>query len=212
MFTSRAEHRLLLREDNADTRLTPIGREMGLVDDERWSFHERKHAAVEHEHTRLEARRIRVADASAAWCDRVLGGTVLTRDVTAMELLRRPGVSYDDVLELVGAPEMPASGGDLADDRLTAQLRTALEVRARYTGYIERAQEEIDRAQRNEHTTLPVDLDYRQLAGLSNEVRQKLSDIRPTTLGQAARVPGVTPVAVSILLVHLKKRSGARSL
>ena len=212
MFTSRAEHRLLLREDNADTRLTPIGREMGLVDDERWSFHERKHAAVEHEYTRLDAQRIRVADASAAWCDRVLGGTALTRDVTAMELLRRPGVSYDDVLELVGAPEMPASGSDLADDRLTAQLRTALEVRARYTGYIERAQEEIDRAQRNEHTTLPVDLDYRQLAGLSNEVRQKLSDIRPTTLGQAARVPGVTPVAVSILLVHLKKRSGARSL
>ena len=211
MFTSRAEHRLLLREDNADARLVPTGRALGLVDDERWRFHEAKHQAIGRETARFEARRIRAADAGAGWCARVLGGESLSRDLTAMELLRRPGVNYDDVLELIGAPEIPAGGdatGDDAasDDRLGPQLRTALDVRARYSGYIERAQDEIDRAQRNENTSLPGDLDYRSLAGLSNEVRQKLCEIRPATLGQAARVPGVTPVAVAILLVHLKKR------
>jgi tRNA uridine 5-carboxymethylaminomethyl modification enzyme len=140
----------------------------------------------------------------------VLGGNALSRDVSALELLRRPGVSYDDLLELIGAAQAAAGDapGEAPDERIDAQLRTALEVRARYTGYIERAQQEIERAQRNEHTRLPADLDYRQLAGLSHEVRQKLGELRPATLGQAARVPGVTPVAVSILLVHLKKRLG----
>jgi tRNA uridine 5-carboxymethylaminomethyl modification enzyme len=212
MFTSRAEHRLLLREDNADERLTPTGRTLGLVGEERWRFFERKRAAIAHETARFESRRIRAADADPAWCARVLGGESLSRDLTAMELLRRPGVGYDDVRELLG----PAARGDIhgddaaspetTDDRLAPQLRAALEVRARYSGYIERAQEEIERARRNEHTALPADLDYALLAGLSNEVRQKLVEIRPATLGQAARVPGVTPVAVSILLVHLKKR------
>ncbi len=202
MFTSRAEHRLLLREDNADARLTPTGRALGLVDDERWRFHEHKHRAIERETARFEARRIRLGEAGADWCVRVLGGETLSRDLTAMELLQRPGVYYDDVLELIGPPAAEAA----SDERLASQLRTALDVRARYRGYIERAAQEIERAQRNEHTTLPRDLDYRALAGLSNEVRQKLSEIRPATLGQAARVPGVTPVAVSILLVHLKKR------
>ena len=202
MFTSRAEHRLLLREDNADARLTPTGRALGLVDDERWRFQEAKHQAIERETARFEERRIRPGDARADWCARVLGGETLSRDLTAMELLRRPGVNYDDLLELIGPPEAEAA----SDERLAPQLRTALEVGARYNGYIERAQEEIERAQRNEHTRLPGDLDYRSLAGLSNEVRQKLGAIRPATLGQAARVPGVTPVAVSILLVHLKKR------
>jgi tRNA uridine 5-carboxymethylaminomethyl modification enzyme len=220
MFTSRAEHRLLLREDNADERLTPSGREMGLVDDGRWRFYEAKHAAIGREAARLEARRIRAADADAAWCARVLGGETLSRDLSAMELLRRPGVGYDDVLALIGpaalgdrdaddAASVDAAAGhaiDAHDDRLAPQLRTALEVRARYSGYIERAQAEIERARHNEHTALPLDLDYGSLAGLSNEVRQKLREIRPATLGQAARVPGVTPVAVSILLVHLKKR------
>ncbi len=209
MFTSRAEHRLLLREDNADERLTPTGRALGLVSDERWRFFERKRTAVADETARFETRRIRATDADAAWCARVLGGETLSRDLTAMELLRRPGVGYDDVQELLGpeASEATYTAADFADDdRLAPQLRTALEVRARYSGYIERAQEEIERARRNELTPLPPDLDYRALAGLSNEVRQKLVAIRPATLGQAARVPGVTPVAVSILLVHLKKR------
>ena len=206
MFTSRAEHRLLLREDNADARLTPTGRSLGLVDDERWRFHDAKQQAIERETARFEARRIHAAEAGAGWCARVLGGESLSRDLTAMELLRRPGVNYDDVLEVIGAPEILAGEDAAGDDRLAPQLRTALDVRARYSGYIERAQQEIERARRNEHTTLPGDLDYRALAGLSNEVRQKLCEIRPATLGQAARVPGVTPVAVSILLVHLKKR------
>ena len=216
MFTSRAEHRLLLREDNADERLTPAGREMGLVNDERWQFNEAKQAAIAREAARFESSRIRAADADAAWCERVLGsGERLSRDATAMELLRRPGVGYEDVLALIlrneidAAPE-PAGSAVCAtaavDDRLGPQLRMALEVRARYSGYIERAQAEIERARSNEHTPLPGDLDYASLAGLSNEVRQKLREIRPSTLGQAARVPGVTPVAVSILLVHLKKR------
>ena len=205
MFTSRAEHRLLLREDNADTRLTPVGRDMGLVDDARWSFFERKHRAIDRELARLGERRISPAQPTAAWCERVLDGVPLARDVSAMELLRRPGVRYDDLLELIGAAAA-AAPEELDDDRIAAQLKVALEVRARYTGYIERAQEEIERARRNEHTALPSDFDYRQLAGLSNEVRQKLSEIRPATLGQAARISGVTPAAVAILLVHLKKR------
>jgi tRNA uridine 5-carboxymethylaminomethyl modification enzyme len=206
MFTSRAEHRLLLREDNADTRLTPIGRQLGLVDDERWAFHERKHAAIDRELERLEGHRISANTPGDDWRQRVLGGAALARDLTAMELLRRPGVHHVDLLELIGPPEVVAGESGPADERIAAQLGPALEVRARYTGYIERAQEEIERARHNEHTPLPADLDYQRLAGLSNEVRQKLAEIRPATLGQAARVPGVTPVAVGILLVHLKKR------
>jgi tRNA uridine 5-carboxymethylaminomethyl modification enzyme len=205
MFTSRAEHRLLLREDNADARLTPLGREMGLVDDARWAYFERKQRTIERELARLSARRIGPAEADGAWCERVLGRAALTREQSAMELLRRPGVRYEDLLELVGRGDA-ALQEEPADGRIEAQLKVALEVRARYTGYIERAQEEIERARRHEHTALPSDLDYGQLAGLSNEVRQKLGDIRPATLGQAARVAGVTPAAVAILLVHLKKR------
>ncbi len=128
------------------------------------------------------------AEPTEAWCERVLGGAPLGRELSAMELLRGPGVRYDDLLELIGRRRSCAAGGP-AGRRIDAQLRLALEVRARYSGYIERAQEEIERARRNEHTALPSDLDYGQLAGLSNEVRQKLGEIRPATLGQAARVP-----------------------
>ena len=211
MFTSRAEHRLLLREDNADERLTPKGRELKLVDAERWDFFATKRRCIDAEVSRLDARRVRVAEPSAAWCERVLRAPALSRDVTALELLRRPGVGYDDVLELIGTA---ADGtGDApaleADSRIAEQLRRALEVRATYSGYIERAEAEIGRTLRHEHTVLPTDLNYRALAGLSNEVRQKLAEIRPATLGQAARVPGVTPAAVSILLVHLKRSSAS---
>jgi tRNA uridine 5-carboxymethylaminomethyl modification enzyme len=205
MFTSRAEHRLLLREDNADARLTPAGRELGLIDDRRWEFFERKQRAIEAELARFSACRISPGQISEAWCARVLGGAPLARELSAMELLRRPGVRYDDLLELIGDPDR-AVREEPADERIEEPLKLALEVRARYTGYIERAEGEIERARRNEHTALPSDLDYAQLAGLSNEVRQKLSEIRPATLGQAARVSGVTPAAVAILLVHLKKR------
>ncbi len=152
MFTSRAEHRLLLREDNADLRLTPIGRDLGVVDDERWSFFERKRLLIE------------------------TGGS--------------------------------AEG---VDDRLPDQLRAELEARTKYAGYIKRQEEEVERQRRNEETRLPADLDFATLNGLSHEVRQHLAQVRPATVGQAARIPGVTPAAVSILLVHLKKRSMLRS-
>jgi tRNA uridine 5-carboxymethylaminomethyl modification enzyme len=202
MFTSRAEHRLLLREDNADLRLTPIGRELGLVDDERWAFFEAKRAGTVVERERFENTRIKAVDIPADWQSRVLGDSSMRDVVTAFDLLRRPEVSYEHVIELIGAaPE--------TDLRLAAQVRAQIEVAAKYAGYIERQEEEIARQRRNEETRLPEDLDYSRVAGLSNEVRQKLSDVRPATVGQAARVAGVTPAAVSILLVHLKKSSRA---
>jgi tRNA uridine 5-carboxymethylaminomethyl modification enzyme len=204
MFTSRAEHRLLLREDNADLRLTPTGRELGLVDDERWRFFEQKQRLCEQEMARLENTRVHPSTLSRAWADRVLGAP-LGRDCSAFDLLRRPEVSYDHVLEIVGAPEPPT------DDRLPQQVRAQVEVRAKYAGYIERQQDEIERQRRNEETSLPLDLDYAQITGLSHEVRQKLEQARPATLGQAGRIPGVTPAALSILLVHLKKRSLSRA-
>jgi tRNA uridine 5-carboxymethylaminomethyl modification enzyme len=220
MFTSRAEHRLLLREDNADLRLTPLGRELGLVEDERWELFLAKQHASAVEITRLEQLRVRPAEVPAEWAERVLHAP-LARDVSAFELLRRPEVTYDDLLEIAGPPAWLADGTANApeaevrlesaaaalDDRLPAQIRTQVEVRARYAGYIERAHEEIARTKRNEETVLPPDLDYARLTGLSHEVRQRLTEVRPATLGQAARVPGVTPAAVSILLVHLKKRA-----
>jgi len=201
MFTSRAEHRLLLREDNADLRLTPIGRSLGLVDDARWALFSAKQRACELELTRLAALRIRAADVPEDWAARVLKGP-LAHDASALELLRRPEVSYLSLLEIAGPP-----AGDLSDERLPAQVRAQIEAHARYAGYIERAQEEIERTRRNEETALPEDLNYGELHGLSHEVRQKLAAGRPATLGQAARIPGVTPAAVSILLVHLKKRA-----
>ncbi len=203
MFTSRAEHRLLLREDNADLRLTPTGRELGLVDDERWAFFEAKRDNSAAELVRFENTRIKAIDIPAAWQARVLGDSSLRDALTAFDLLRRPEVEYDDVIELIGAA--PASH----DDRLAAQVRAQIEVAAKYAGYIERQEEEIARQRRNEETRLPDDLDYSCVAGLSNEVRQKLAQLRPATVGQAARVAGVTPAAVSILLVHLKKSSRA---
>jgi tRNA uridine 5-carboxymethylaminomethyl modification enzyme len=182
MFTSRAEHRLLLREDNADIRLTPVGRELGLVDEERWALFQRKQELSEREVERLSRTRV--------------------RDKSAFELLRRPEVDYASLIETIGPPDWQD-----VDDRLPPQVRAQVEVRAKYAGYIERQQDEIDRQRRNEETSLPRDLDYAAIAGLSTEVKQKLAEAQPATVGQASRVPGVTPAAVSILLVHLKKRS-----
>ena len=210
MFTSRAEHRLLLREDNADLRLTPAGRELGLVDDERWALFEAKRRMSDLEVARLQALRLRPADVPALWAQRVLGAP-LAREVCAFELLRRPGVTYEALLEIAAPPagwlaDGVAGAGGALDERLPAQVRAQVEVRAKYAGYIERQQDDIERARGNEETALPADLDYTLLAGLSHEVRQKLAEVRPATLGQAGRIPGVTPAAVSILLVHLKKR------
>ena len=204
MFTSRAEHRLLLREDNADARLTPIGRRLGLIDDDRWRLFEAKQQRLERELARLRAVRLHPETLDPQWCARVLGGP-LARDVSALELLRRPEVRYEALLEIIDPAEDDPAG--VSDARLAAQLGTQVEALAKYAGYIERQQDEIDRQRRNEETRLPEDIDYAQVAGLSHEVRARLSEYRPSTVGQAGRVPGVTPAAVTLLLVHLKKRA-----
>ncbi|HEY7888118.1 MAG TPA: tRNA uridine-5-carboxymethylaminomethyl(34) synthesis enzyme MnmG [Steroidobacteraceae bacterium] len=203
MFTSRAEHRLLLREDNADLRLTPLGRELGLVDEERWRLFEAKQRLSEDETARLQRVRVRPDGASADWSQRVLSGP-LTRDYSAFELLRRPEVSYEALLEVAGIPDWLAAP---SDDRIPPQVRAQVEACAKYAGYIERQREEIDRQRRNEETKLPDGIDYDQVAGLSHEARGRLAEYRPATVGQAGRVPGVTPAAVTLLLVHLKKLS-----
>ena len=206
MFTSRAEYRLLLREDNADARLTPLGRELGLVDDERWRFFNDKYEAIDREAARLASTLLRAAQVPAGWQQRVLGAA-LARDLPAFELLRRPEVDYDDLIEVAG--EAPDAAQ--LDERIAAQRVVELEVRARYAGYIERQNEEIERAREHESAPLPGDLDYAQVTGLSNEVRQRLAEVRPLTLGQAARVPGVTPAAVSLLMIHMKRGRAARA-
>src|SRR6185312_2164883 len=203
MFTSRAEHRLLLREDNADLRLTPLGRELGLVDDERWRLFEAKQRLTDEETTRLQNARVHPGDIPDEWAQRVLSGP-LNRDASAFELLRRPEVSYEALLDVVGSPDWLSAP---PDDRVVPQVRVQVEARAKYAGYIERQREEIERQRRNEETRLPEDIDYGQVPGLSHEVRSRLAEYRPATVGQAGRVPGVTPAAVTLLLVHLKKRS-----
>jgi len=200
MFTSRAEHRLLLREDNADVRLTPRGRELGLVDEARWRLFNERAALAGAEVTRLSAARVKPEQVPCAWSERVLAGVPLSRDLSALELLRRPGVSYADVIELTGAPEWAQ-----VDERLPPQVALQLEVTAKYAGYIERQQQEVERQLRSESAPVPQDLDYGRVPGLSTEARQRLSEVHPATLGQAARIPGVTPAAISILLVYLKK-------
>ena len=177
MFTSRAEHRLLLREDNADLRLTERGRELGLVDDERWTFFSRKRDASEAEIARLQSQRV--------------------QGVSAFDLLRRPESRFDDPLTELAT----------LDDRLPDAVRLQVEVRAKYAGYIERQQDEIVRQQAHEGLTVPEDLDYTAVAGLSTEARQRFAAARPLTLGQAARLPGITPAAVSVLFIHLKRRA-----
>ncbi|MEW6647446.1 MAG: tRNA uridine-5-carboxymethylaminomethyl(34) synthesis enzyme MnmG [Pseudomonadota bacterium] len=199
MFTSRAEHRLLLREDNADLRLTAIGRELGLVDDARWAVFEAKREAIVREQQRLNDTWVRPQTVPDAEAERVLGQPI-TREYRLADLLRRPDVSYDSLMSLT------AAGGGVGDPAVAEQV----EIQAKYAGYIERQQTEIERQRRHEETLLPADLDYREVSGLSAEVRDKLSRQRPDTLGQAARIPGITPAAISLLLVHLKKRELGR--
>jgi tRNA uridine 5-carboxymethylaminomethyl modification enzyme len=196
MFTSRAEYRLLLREDNADLRLTHRGRELGLVDDERLRRFEAKRAAVEREQQRLRATWLRPAAVPDAAAAAVLGAP-LAREYTLLGLLCRPGVGYRALMTLPGA-------GPGVEDAAAAEQ---VEIQARYAGYIERQREEIERQRRHEETRLPEDLDYAAVSGLSTEARQKLAATRPLSLGQAARIPGVTPVAISLLLLHLKKHA-----
>jgi len=203
MFTSRAEYRLSLREDNADLRLTALGRELGLVDDERWDFFQRKREGVDGEVKRLERALVHPADVDAALLAKL--GAPLSHDTHAFDLLRRPELSYDDI----GCVAKAEAGDWCTDERLCEQVKLQVEVQAKYSGYLKRQSDEIDRARRHEEFPLPADIDYAQVGGLSNEARQRLGDVRPETLGQAARIPGLTPAAVSLLLVHLKKRERA---
>jgi tRNA uridine 5-carboxymethylaminomethyl modification enzyme len=194
MFTSRAEYRLSLREDNADMRLTESGRKLGVVDDLRWEHFARKREAVARELERLKSNWINPKVIAQQECERVLGQGI-EREYTLLDLLRRPGVSYPLLMTLPGA------GPSVADPQVAEQV----EIACKYQGYIARQQEEITRQQTYEQTRLPADLDYRSVRGLSIEVQQKLNQNRPETLGQAARVSGITPAAISLLLVHLKR-------
>ena len=207
MFTSRAEYRLTLREDNADLRLTPIGRELGLVDDARWNVFESKQEAVIREQQRLSGVTLRPQLLTEN--DELLIGKSLQRECTAAELLRRPELDYTAVagLSRVGAFE---SAG-LASDEQREQVELQLNVQAKYAGYIERQEREISKHARQETLRLPDNIDYSAVDGLSNEARQKLEASRPATLGQASRLEGMTPSAVSLLLIHLKKRQLRKS-
>ena len=209
MFTSRAEYRLQLREDNADLRLTEAGRRLGLVDDVRWDAFNRKRDAVSRETQRLKSVWVHPGVLAAADAERLLG-KALEHEHSLLDLLRRPGVDFDKVAEVaaLARPEAAVSRGTLAAE-LGSELADAVieqvEIATRYAGYIDKQHEEVARAAAYEHLVLPPDLDYQAVKALSFEVRQKLSTQRPQTLGQASRVPGVTPAAISLLLVHLKK-------
>ena len=197
MFTSRAEYRLLLREDNADLRLTEKGRELGLIDDQRWRLFSEKREAIEAECARLQASWLRPASLPDADAQRVLGQP-LSRETRLWDLLRRPGVSYDALMSL------PQTGDPVAAGAVAEQV----EVQARYAGYIDRQREDIARNRRHQDRPLPENFDYSSVSGLSLEVCEKLQHRQPSTLGQAARIPGVTPAAISLLLVYLKKKAG----
>ena len=204
MFTSRAEYRLSLREDNADLRLTARGRELGLVDDERWREFTRKRDLVESESARLARITVRPPDVPV---DSAIGP--LSRDVVAYDLLRRPEVRYTDLVALERVDTVDCYA-ELREE-LAVQVGQQLEIQARYSGYIERQTHEIERQRRQATMSLPDDFDYAKVSGLSNEVREKLERIRPTSIGQAGRISGMTPAAVSLLLIHLKKRELKRS-
>ncbi|SHF31724.1 tRNA uridine 5-carboxymethylaminomethyl modification enzyme [Microbulbifer donghaiensis] len=193
MFTSRAEYRLLLREDNADLRLTEKGRELGLVGDARWAAFSEKREAIAREEQRLRDTWVHPQTPQAAAVEAKLPQP-LAREYSLMDLLRRPELGYADVASLKGEA--------VADECVAEQV----EISAKYAGYIDRQREEIERLQAYEDTPIPADFDYSEVSGLSSEVKQKLGDTRPDTLARASRIPGVTPAAVSLLLIQLKKR------
>ncbi|WP_188866230.1 tRNA uridine-5-carboxymethylaminomethyl(34) synthesis enzyme MnmG [Pseudomonas asuensis] len=199
MFTSRAEYRLILREDNADLRLTEQGRELGLVDDARWEAFCLKRERIALEEQRLKSTWVRPGTVQGdAIAERF--GTPLTHEYNLQNLLSRPEIDYVGLMEV--------TGGVIED----AQVAEQVEIKTKYAGYIERQQDEIERLRNSESIRLPADLDYTVISGLSKEIQHKLSQSRPETLGQASRIPGVTPAAISLLMIHLKKRSAGRQL
>jgi tRNA uridine 5-carboxymethylaminomethyl modification enzyme len=194
MFTSRAEYRLSLREDNADLRLTAAGRKLGLVDDKRWDSFLKKQEIIENELERLRSSWLNPRLLAPETIQRLFGeGSV--RETTLADLLKRPGLSYSDVAELIPG-SVPVS---------TVSVAQQVEINIKYQGYIDRQQEEIERQHRFENLPMPASLDYAEVRGLSNEVKQKLNLLKPETLGQASRISGITPAAISLLLVHLKR-------
>lgn len=193
MFTSRAEYRLLLREDNADTRLTEKGRELGLVDDARWAAFSEKREAVERETQRMRTTWIQAGSPEANELAPKLRSEMV-REYSLLDLLKRPELNYYDIASLKGEAA--------SDPRVAEQI----EIKAKYAGYIDRQQDEINRLRQHEGTLIPVDFDYSTVEGLSNELKQKLSEAQPDTIARASRIPGVTPAAVSLVLVYLKKR------
>lgn len=195
MFTSRAEYRLMLREDNADARLTETGRELGLVDDARWAHFSEKMELIEKERQRLRDIRVHPQSESVKEINAILN-TPLSKEATGEDLLRRPEMDYNSLMTL----------SDFAPGVNSPAAAQQVEIQVKYEGYISRQQDEIQRQLRNENATLPVDLDYKQVSGLSNEVVAKLNDHKPTSIGQASRISGITPAAISILLVWLKKQ------
>ena len=205
MFTSRAEYRLLLREDNADIRLTEAGRKIGLVDDVRWEAFSRKQEAILREQERLKSTWVRPGTLPKEEAIRVLGKAI-EHEYSLFELLRRPELSYESLLSLPTS-EAAVNYADIPED-----VRQQVDIAAKYQGYIDRQQEEIARALGSEHMKIPEDMDYADVHGLSIEVQQKLAQHKPQTIGQAGRVSGVTPVAVSLLLVYLKRKSRAKSI
>ena len=204
MFTSRAEYRLQLREDNADMRLTETGRALGLVDDARWDAFSRKRDAVSRETERLKSTWVNPRNLPAVESERVLGKAI-EHEHNLFDLLRRPEVSYLDLMSLDGGKYAMAAVSRETADKLTAPVIEQLEIAAKYSGYIDRQRDEVERAAHYEGLRLPPELDYLQIPALSFEVRQKLQRHRPDTLGQAGRISGVTPAAISLLLIHLKK-------
>jgi len=202
MFTSRAEYRLSLREDNADLRLTEQGRAIGLVDDVRWEAFNRKRDAIAAEQERLKSTWVRPQTLPQADAERVLGKGI-EREYTLFDLLRRPDVSYTSLLTLPGASDGRVA--PLADLQVIEQI----EIQAQYQGYIDRQQEEVAKTLTQEETVLPAEIDYAAVPGLSREVQQKLAQQRPQTIGQASRIQGITPAAISLLLVYLKRLGGA---
>jgi tRNA uridine 5-carboxymethylaminomethyl modification enzyme len=193
MFTSRAEYRLLLREDNADLRLTEKGRELGLVNDQRWQSFNEKCENIEKETERLKTTWVQPKTEAGDKVDKIVDQPI-SREYNLLDLLKRPGINYSDIAHVKGEVE------------ISEQVAEQIEIQVKYAGYIDRQSEDIERLRRYENTRLPEDFNYQTVEGLSNEVKQKLSDAKPETLARAARIPGITPAAVSLLLIYLKKR------
>ncbi len=203
MFTSRAEYRLSLREDNADARLTPIGRELGLITDEQWAYFERKREAIEREKQRLKSTWVHPNNFASSAAEQLLGQAI-EREYTLADFLRRPNVNYDALMRVNDPRFQPEN--PLDDDPIEAAIiREQVEIDIKYAGYIERQKEEISKHANHETTHIPKNLNYQEVKGLSNEVKNKLIDHTPETIGQAARISGVTPAAISLLLVHIKR-------